>query len=471
MGAGAGGGPGDCGRAADRRGRWRRVAAGSYGNGLAECRATAGLFDSSLFNRRPARHLREAATSRTHMSEQDSLPASADPVIGRCENCGKPLYGEYCYACGQSVKGLVRHFTSIAGDFADTVLNYDSRLPRTLWPLFAKPAYLAREYFAGRRVRYVSPVRLFVTLAIVTFFVARLAISFGDNFQFDGDGGKGNINFSQATTVEDVIQQRDEALASMADARKQNSGVPGLAAGLAEGERQMRKAADARIAQLQRGAKATPATKPGSKPAEPPPLPADTTSDDEDDALADTLSFNGSPWNAKTNPLTVQWWPQFANDWLNAQIGRAKKNIKRMKDDPEIAKDALLGAVPSTLFILLPVFALMLKLLYVFKRRLYMEHLIVALHSHAFLCLSLLLVFGAMALRDWLAPGFLHGLLGWVETALWIWMPVYLLLMQKRIYAQGWIMTLLKYSILGFCYCFLLGIGAIFTVMFSLVYG
>ena len=168
----------------------------------------------------------------------------------------------------------------------------------------------------------------------------------------------------------------------------------------------------------------------------------------------------------------MPWWPDFANHWLNAQVGRAKKNIKRMQDDPDLFKDAFLSAVPSTLFVLLPVFALMLKLLYVFKRRLYMEHLMVALHSHAFLCLALLLMFATMALQDWLAPkpGALHSLFSLIEAALWTWMPLYLLLMQKRVYGQGWTMTLLKYSVLGFCYVILLSFGAVFTVLFSLVY-
>ena len=38
-----------------------------------------------------------------------------------------------------------------------------------------------------------------------------------------------------------------------------------------------------------------------------------------------------------------------------------------------------------------------------------------------------------------------------------IWMPLYLLVMQKRVYRQGWVMTLLKYSIIGFVYVYLLG--------------
>jgi len=413
------------------------------------------------------------------MGEHDNTPTPPASGRGNCENCGSPLLGEYCYACGQPVKGLVRHFSSIAGDFADTVLNWDARLPRTLWPLFARPAWLTREYFAGRRVRYVSPVRLFVTLAIVTFFFAQLMLSFGDNtFQFNdrAPGGANDTSFSQVDTVEEVFKQRDEALAEIAKARKDNDSVPGLGAGLGIAEKQIRNSADARIEVLQRKATGKTIAKSTSKTATsapaPDPKPAPALRGRDDDDENDDLSFNGSPWDARTNPLTVPWWPDFANHWLNAQVGRAKKNIKRMQDDPDLAKDAILSTVPSTLFVLLPVFALMLKLLYVFKRRLYMEHLLVALHSHAFLCLALLLMFGVVALQNWLAPkaGTLHSVFNLLEAALWTWMPLYLLLMQKRVYGQGWLMTSLKYSLLGFCYVILLSFGAVFTVLFSLVY-
>jgi hypothetical protein len=132
----------------------------------------------------------------------------------------------------------------------------------------------------------------------------------------------------------------------------------------------------------------------------------------------------------------------------------------------------VLSAVPSTLFLLLPVFALMLKLAYAFKHRLYMEHLIVALHSHAFLCLALLLQFALAAMERGLAPtpGALRSFFNLAQAALWTWMPLYLLLMQKRVYAQGWPMTLLKFFVLGICYVTLLSIGAAFTMLASLVW-
>ena len=375
-----------------------------------------------------------------------NTPANpAAPTLPACQNCGEPLLGPHCYRCGQPVNGLVRHFSSILGDFLDSVLNIDARIFRTLGPLFTRPAYLSLEYFAGRRVRYVSPVRLFVFLSIITFFVAQLMLTLGD----------GAINFGdedaigRATTVAEVERLRHAGLKQLADARVSIPDVPGARNGVDAGATAIRNKAQKRIDALRAAAAA----------GEPVPQPADD----------DTISFNdGKPWDAKTNPLRVDWAPAFANDWLNAQVGRAKNNIARIKRDPNLIKDAVLGALPSTLFVLLPLFAVLLKVLYVFKRRLYMEHLIVALHSHAFLCGSLLLVFATMAIRN--AVPAVSGLMRTLEVLLFAWMPLYLLLMQKRVYGQGWTLTLLKYCVLGFCYVILLSIGVALTVLASLVW-
>ena len=154
-----------------------------------------------------------------------------------------------------------------------------------------------------------------------------------------------------------------------------------------------------------------------------------------------------------------------------APVARGNANIERLKKDRSAFKDAVLSAVPSTLFVLVPVFALMLKLAYLLRRRLYMEHVVVALHSHAFLCLDLLLVFGVIALDRVVAPdGFADGMLRLAEVLLFGWMALYLLIMQKRVYRQGWIMTLLKYCALGSCYFVLLGIGIGLTALLSLVW-
>ncbi|MDQ3038334.1 MAG: DUF3667 domain-containing protein [Pseudomonadota bacterium] len=356
----------------------------------------------------------------------------AEPPVA-CGNCNTPLLGPHCHACGQPVKGLVRHFSSVAGDALDTVFNFDTRTVRTIVPLFAKPGVITLEYLAGRRVCYVSPVRLFFFLAIITFFVAQH--SFGADIKVDDNGG-----IASAMTVAEVEAKRDIALAGINEARKTTGSAPGATIGVEFGEDSIRDAAEGRIKAL----------RDAQRKGLPPPK-----------SDSGTFNIGDVPWDAKTNPIAITWLPGFANDWLNEQAGRANSNAARLKENPAVFRDAALGAVPTTLFVLVPVFALMLKFAYAFKRRLYMEHLIVALHSHAFLCLDLLLVLVVGKLESWLAPeaGALNTLFAWTKGLLLAWMPIYLLVMQKRVYAQGWPMTLLKYFVLGTCYSVLLSVA------------
>ncbi|KFN49878.1 DUF3667 domain-containing protein [Arenimonas composti] len=396
------------------------------------------------------------------------LPAAAPQR--RCQNCEAQLLGEHCYACGQPTKGLVRQFSSIIGDFLDSVFELDSRILRTLGPLLLRPGFLSTEYFAGRRVRYVSPVRLFVFMSLIAFFAAQLSFDLDRDQVITGDAADGvtvtergdrldtnarpaRRRLAAALTVEDVEAIRAEALGAIEQAREGARDVPGMMVPLDIAVAQINEEAEARLRVIH-DAEAR---------GEPVPAGRDVGEDGN-------LSFNGRPWDPVTNPIAISWLPDALNRKLNESAGRAKGNIGRIEQDPNLLKDAFLSTVPTTLFVLLPLFALLLKIAYVFKRRLYMEHLIVALHSHSFLCMALFLVVVFDALKTWTASlGFVSGLFGWLEVAMLVWMPVYLLLMQKRVYRQGWIMTVLKYGVLGTCYFFLLVTGATVSLLVSLV--
>ncbi len=392
------------------------------------------------------------------MSAPEPVPAAEPAPSRRCQNCGEVLLGEHCYACGQPTKGLVRHFSSIIGDFMDSVFELDSRILRTLGPLLFKPGYLSEEYFAGRRVRYVSPVRLFVFLSIFAFFAAQLSFDISAD-QPDTAEAKAEEQADQARTrglrtaitAVEVERIRDEALAEIRKARAESPDVPGVGIGLDVAEKSIIAEAARRLREIEESERT-------GKPL--------AIAEDDDGKI----SFNGTPWDAKTNPLEISWFSEGMNRKLNERIGRAEGNIERIQKDPNLLKDAFLSTVPTTLFVVLPLFALLLKIAYVFKRRLYMEHLIVALHSHSFLCASLLLVLLLDALATWTeGAAWISRPLGWLEIALIAWMPVYLLLMQKRVYRQGWIMTTIKYSVLGYCYIVLLSLGAAAALMINLV--
>ncbi len=389
----------------------------------------------------------------TDETANDAAPAQAAAVPKHtgaiCSNCGTPLLGEHCYHCGQPVKGLVRRFSSVLGDIADTLFEIDTRLTRTVAPLLLRPGFLSTEYFAGRRVRYVSPVRLFFFVSVIAFFVAQWTFDASNTqaIQVQNDGING------ATTAAAVEAERDAALRALQQSRAALKNVPGArdeaARDLADEEAAIRKKADRRIAEINAALAK----------GKPPPEHIDRLTFGDDD----------KPWDPATNPVHIRSLPAFANGWINQLIGRAQSNIARIKQNPNLLFDAWLSAVPSTLFLLMPLFAVLLKIAYAFKRRLYMEHFIVALHSHAFLCFALLLILLLHGLAG-IAQSWLQGPLLFAQIALYVWMPVYLWLMQKRVYAQGWILTTLKYWTIGTIYLVLLSFGAAISLLVKLIW-
>lgn len=363
-----------------------------------------------------------------------------------CQNCGIEMLGDHCWRCGQPVKGLVRHFSSIVGDFFDSVFDLDARVPRTLGPLLLRPGYLSLQYFAGHRVSYVSPVRLFVFLCIISFFLLK--------FAFDGDMQREKGELEQAMTVAEVEAVRDRRL-SVLQKTLQNlrdeRGRQAIESGVASFERRANQRIDwlkARELALANGL--TPPAEPQEKP--------------------DIRFGTVEEWHPTDNPLRFEAMPDWFNQMINGWIERGQNNIARIQQEPGLLKDAFLENLPQTFVVLLPLFALLLKLFYLFKRRLYMEHLIVALHGHAFLCLAVLALAGLEAAATWLGEdSALTSACRLLEVLVWIWMGVYLWLSQKRIYGQGVLMTTLKFALIGLCYLALLATGVSISFLISVV--
>jgi hypothetical protein len=89
---------------------------------------------------------------------------------GTCLNCGAILAGAYCSACGQSAH-VHRSLSAFWHDLAHGVLHFEGKIWRTLPMLAWRPGDLTRRYIAGERVRFVSPIALFLFSVFLMFAV------------------------------------------------------------------------------------------------------------------------------------------------------------------------------------------------------------------------------------------------------------------------------------------------------------
>ncbi|PNS08533.1 DUF3667 domain-containing protein [Solilutibacter silvestris] len=366
------------------------------------------------------------------------------PHPDNCENCKTTLQGSYCHVCGQHGHNPLKSFRHALEDVFESFWHVDGRIFRTLRDLLL-PWRVINNYLAGQRVRYIPPLRIFVILSLVTFFVAHFAIhSETGAVRFNGQD---TDSIAAATTVEDVQRLRDKALAGI-DKGAADKDNPAFVAGVMAAARDAVQAqANARIHDLE-DAKAKGL-----------PVPPPTTIVVD---VPESHSDNSGDWNVTTKPVQVSWLPGFANNALNAAVQRGAKNAKRFARDRSALFQAWVGSIPTALFFMVPVFALLLRILYLFTPWTYLEHLVVALYSHAFLLLGSLLCFLlSLTLRAVLTAGAVNTMITLVILA----MMTILLWTQKRVYQQGWMLTLVKYFTIGSIYWFLLGFGALFALL------
>jgi hypothetical protein len=129
-----------------------------------------------------------ALTPNAPETQTPTTPTAGAPAaVPHCENCGAGVPGRYCGNCGQRLDPplhSLRHFLAIA---LEDVTHADSRLWRTLAALLFRPGFLTHEFLAGRRARYLPPVRLYLVLS-VAFFLWAAAVHTGPRvLQFSTD--------------------------------------------------------------------------------------------------------------------------------------------------------------------------------------------------------------------------------------------------------------------------------------------
>jgi hypothetical protein len=367
-----------------------------------------------------------------------------------CLNCGEVLTGQHCSHCGQPARVRVLSLWSLVRDVIGDLLNADSRVWRTLWPLAFRPGLLTQEFLRGRRARYTPPFRMYLVLSLVFFLVASLDDPGKDvALQIDDTGTNIQLREGGATT--------DTPAAPATDAGPQPGAPPAPAATPAAPAPKPSLDAETKrlIDQL---VKRVPSEARKDLRAEFEATLAAATPEEreaarklaEDPCSEETFHIQGGPAFEQYEP-------------------RLRDACRRIVADQASFGRALWNNVPKMMFLFLPLIAAAMSVLYLRSGRYYVEHLLFVVHFHAFFFLSGIAVLLLERLSE-LTSGALAGGLAVVQgllgAALTVYVPLYLLKAMRRVYEQSWWKTLPKYAMLGLAYL----VSLVFTAVGLLAY-
>jgi hypothetical protein len=347
-------------------------------------------------------------------------PEPPAPVTLVCANCGQPLAGEFCAACGQRHEPHVHTLGHFAGEAFESISHADSRLWRTLLYLLTKPGFLTREFFDGRRVRYLPPFRLYLVISVLFFLVV------GAGGGIDDD----DVEIEKPQTAEEIAAVN--AVADQFAAGKFSGMSDEARANVAKQLRGMAARQQAKLEAQQAVGKAPP---PGSQ-----------------DHAPDIGGIDVMTGEGVENGIE-----KFCKDFRKASITDPKpgdanrKSVNRWCRKFEERGAGAIGEgiahnIPRAMFVFLPLIALCMKLMYWRPKRYYVEHLLLLVHNHAFAFLAM-----AIVMLIGLIPGV--GDYAWpLYWANFFYMAWYIYRAMRNVYQQPRWLTMLKYLTLGYLY-------------------
>ena len=350
-----------------------------------------------------------------------------------CQNCGAELTGPHCAQCGQAAIDYRRSFRHVIVDVLDSFLNWDSKFFATIGLLIVKPWRLTNEFLSGKRVRYLHPLRLYLLASILFFF----AVNYGaKGLRLE----PGKISEKNRTAIAAAVAEKRDEIEAEFD--KEN---------LSTEER--KKAQDA----LDYLTKPSPAATAAAE-QQPSPTITPTASPSEPGkrtyGAVDERPF--LVFDADTKSSTP------FERWLET---RAKEKMGEHGTKMGLFIATLFSNLPYMMLCCIPLFAFVLKVLYIRRHIFYIDHLIYALHIHTFLYTGVMLIVLATMGLNRIAP---PTLAGWIIALLWILFVVQIFLSIRRVYRQGWFMSTLKFLVGGFAYMIVLFLALAATFFITL---
>jgi hypothetical protein len=253
-----------------------------------------------------------------------------------CLNCGTILEGKFCHNCGQENLEIKESFGHMMNHAISDYFHFDHQFFHTIKPLLFKPGYLTNEYMAGRRAQYLHPVKMYIFISIVYFLLV-----------FQSGAKVVNVNNTPAKVTStkaalDSAKKAIEADDSMTPAEKKQ------AIGYVEYGKNFKKIAGSKLFIVS----------------------GDSTLRGYD---ADQKKLSEKDRDGVVSRI-------FAEKFLGYNEKYGSQAREQFVEDIQ-------HNIPKMMFVLLPLFALMLTVTFRKNKKFYVEHLIYTFHLHCFIFL------------------------------------------------------------------------------------
>lgn len=350
-------------------------------------------------------------------------------TVRSCRNCGEPLpsNAHFCPQCNQKVSDGRITLRELWHDFVESVLNFDAKIFRTLRDLFI-PGKLTLEYFKGRHVSYIPPVRIFLMMAVFHFAVLGFSDFKAVNINVIEEKGKTDLR--RAAYQATFLDQLDTAKQKVVKKFDNNATV--------------RRALDTLSHQFK-----------------------DARQDTADLGYLDfhrDFTVKGKELRIAQKDIYELPFDIIADKYhLRGFLEKiqVRQEIRLISENANFSA-FLLGKFIWMVLLMMPALALVLKLLYIRRRKYFVEHLVFSFHYHAFAFFVFGIAFFITGM-GWFnsTPQDNDGLPTPITIAL-LAVIIYLFIAMRRVYKQGFWKTFIKFSILNFAYLF------IFIIFFTL---
>ena len=315
-----------------------------------------------------------------------------------CLNCGTTVIGKYCHNCGQANIEPKESTWHLVSHFFNDVTHFDGKVFTSMKDLIIKPGFLSAQYMMGKRASYLNPIRMYLFTSFIFFLVYFALNKPGNNAV--------NIDLDNNVNMVDSSDQKN------------------LSATINNGK----------------------------------PL---TREDLKNKAQFRGFSFVDGKYKSRAEFDSVESHSLKKTSWLGKLfiykgIELDQKYHYNKKEAIENIGENIGHALPKLFFVLLPLFALVLKLLYLRKKDFYYtDHAIFTLHFYVFVFIDMLLI----VLIDRMTALINAAWLSYLSFLLILALFFYLYKAMRNFYKQKRAITIVKYMALVASFSIILSVS------------